>query len=115
MRSSGAVVTDREMGCAEQLARFFPLAIAVRVPVQVTALRGSNMKLREAAVLEFATPELAIFLSALPLEFDDRVRLEPNRGAPTVDAVVIAVQYHEGRKAVAVRFGEGPCDWVLQP
>jgi hypothetical protein len=24
------------------------------------------------------------------------------------------VQYHEGRKAVAVRFSHGPCDWVNQ-
>jgi hypothetical protein len=24
------------------------------------------------------------------------------------------VQYHEGRKAVAVRFSHGPCDWVTQ-
>jgi hypothetical protein len=23
------------------------------------------------------------------------------------------VQYHEGRKAVAVRFLRGPCDWVV--
>jgi hypothetical protein len=25
------------------------------------------------------------------------------------------VQYHEGRKAVAVKFAQGPCDWVTQP
>jgi hypothetical protein len=25
------------------------------------------------------------------------------------------VQYHEGRKAVAVKFAQGPCDWVMQP
>jgi hypothetical protein len=115
MRSSGAVLTDSELGCAQQLARFFPQAIAVRVPVQVTALRGGSMKLREAALLEFATAELAIFLSTLPLEFDDRVRLERNGKGRKVDAIVIAVQYQEGRKAVAVRFSEGPCDWVTQP
>jgi hypothetical protein len=31
------------------------------------------------------------------------------------DATVVAVQYHEGRKAVAVKFTQGLCDWVMQP
>jgi hypothetical protein len=114
-RSSGAALTEREEGCAEQLARFFPQVMTVRVPVQVTALRGGSMKLREAAVLEFGAAEFAIFVSTLPLEFDDRVRLERNRKGCIADATVIAVQYHEGRKAVAVRFTAGPCDWVTKP
>jgi hypothetical protein len=25
------------------------------------------------------------------------------------------VQYYEGRKAVAVKFTQGLCDWVMQP
>jgi hypothetical protein len=32
-----------------------------------------------------------------------------------VEAAVIALQYHEGRKAVAVRFLNGACDWMRQP
>jgi hypothetical protein len=114
-RSSEVALTEHELSCAEQLARFFPQAAAVRVPVQVTALRGGHTKLREATVLEFGNVEFAIFLSTLPLEFDDRVRIELNRKGCVADAVVIAVQYHEGRKAVAVRFAQGPCDWVTQP
>jgi hypothetical protein len=113
-RSSEAALTENEPGCAEQLARFFPQAVAVRVPVQVTALRGGSTKLKEATVLEFGNAETAIFLSTLPLEFDDRVRLEPSRKGCAADAIVIAVQYHEGRKAVAVRFAQGPCGWVTQ-
>jgi hypothetical protein len=89
--------------------------MAVRVPVQVTALRGGTLQLREATVLEFGTGEFAIFRSTLPLEFDDRVRLERDRKGCAADAIVIAVQYHEGRKAVAVRFTQGPCVWVTQP
>ena len=114
-RSSEATLTEHELSCAEQLARFFPQASAVRVPVQVTALRGGHTKLREATVLEFGNTEFAIFLSTLPLEFDDRVRIELHWKGFGADAVVIAVQYHEGRKAVAVRFVPGPCDWVTQP
>jgi len=51
----------------------------------------------------------------LPLEFDDRVRLERDQKGRAAEANVIAVQYHEGRKAVAVKFTQGPCDWVTQP
>jgi hypothetical protein len=97
------------------LARFFPQAVAVRVPIQVTALRGGALKLREATFLEFAAPDFAIFLSTLPLEFDDRVRLERDSKGRVADGTVIAVQYHEDRKAVAVKFVQGPCDWVTKP
>jgi hypothetical protein len=114
-RSTGLALPELEQGCTEQLARFFPQVAAVRVPVQVTALRGGHTKLREAAVVEYAAAGFAIFVSTLPLEFDDRVRLERSQKTHAADATVIAVQYHEGRKAVAVRFIKGPCEWVTQP
>ena len=114
-RSEEAILTANEQGCAERLARFFPSATAVRLPVQITALRAGNARLREATVVEYGGTEHAIFLSSLPLEFDDRVRIERDRKGCTADATVIAVQYHEGRKAVAVRFLQGPCAWVTQP
>lgn len=103
----------QEPGFAEQLARFFPRAVPLRIPIQVTTLRGGN-KLREATVVEFGGSEHAIFVCALPLEFDDHVKLQcdPQNSA---EATVVAVQYHEGRKAVAVKFNHGPCDWVTQP
>ncbi|MHB8501956.1 MAG: hypothetical protein ACYDCG_08245 [Candidatus Acidiferrales bacterium] len=110
-----ASVTVNELGCAERLARFFPRANAVRVPVQITALRAGNASLREATVVEYGGLEHAIFLSSLPLEFDDKVRIERDRNGCTAEATVIAVQYHEGQKAVAVRFLQGPCAWVTQP
>jgi hypothetical protein len=114
-RSSEITLTENGQGCAELLARFFPRATAVRVPVQITALRAGSARLREATVVEFGGSEHAIFLSSLPLEFDDKVRIERERNGGAADAKVIAVQYHEGRKAVAVRFLQGPCAWVTQP
>lgn len=113
-RSSDAAVAEREIGCAEQLARFFPEVSAVRVPVQVVAVR-TGAKLREATVLEFAGEKHAIFLSTLPLEFDDCVRLQSDKPGNSADATVVAAQYHEGRKAVAVKFTQGRCDWVTRP
>jgi hypothetical protein len=68
--------------------------------------------LREASVLEYTAAEHAIFDSTLPLEFDDRVRLEGKRKESTTDATVVAVQYHDGRKAVAVKFLHGPNSWI---
>jgi hypothetical protein len=112
-KSSGSTLVANEGACAEQLARFFPQARPVRIPVQVSASRGGRTKLREAAVVEFGGPEHAIFLSTLPLEFDDRVRIEARGKGRPAEATVVGVQYHEGRKAVAVRFLQSPCDWVV--
>jgi len=112
-KSGGLALTANEQDCAEQLARFFPQARPVRIPVQVTASRGGRTCLREAAIVEYGGPEHAIFLSTLPLEFDDRVQIEANGEGRPAEATVVGVQYHEGRKAVAVRFSQGPCDWVV--
>jgi hypothetical protein len=115
-RSSEIAVSEHEMDCAGQLARFFPGSAAVCVPVQVTALRGGGAKLREATVLEFSGAQHAIFVSQLPLEFEDHVRVHrDSRAGATAEATVVAVQYHEGRKAVAVKFTQGLCDWVMHP
>jgi hypothetical protein len=65
--------------------------------------------------VEFGTGEFAIFMTTLPLEFDDRVQLVRDGKGRPAEAVVIALQYQEGRKAVAVRFLEGSCDWMMQP
>jgi hypothetical protein len=86
----------------------------MRIPVQVTPLRAGGARLREATVVEFGGGAYAIFLTTLPLEFDDRVMLEAVREGRSAEATVVAVQYHEGRKAVAVRFSQGRCDWVTQ-
>ena len=114
---SAAVITETE-NCAEQLARFFPGTRPHRLSVQVTAVRPGSAALRESTLVEFSAPENAIFLSKLPLEFADHVRLEAEPIAEhagcTTEATVVAVQYHEGRKAVAVRFKNGPCAWVTQ-
>ena len=69
--------------------------------------------MREATVIEFGGSEHAIFLSTLPLEFDDRVRLVETREGRQAEAIVVAVQYHDGRKAVAVKFLQGAYNWMI--
>ena len=105
------IADERE--CASQLARFFPKLPAVRIPVRVTPQRPGQARAQEATVVQFGTPEYAIFLSKLALEFDDRVRLVRDGGGHPAEAAVIALQYHEGRKAVAVRFLDRPCEWMM--
>ncbi len=113
-RNGSSALVANEKSCAEQLARFFPQARAVRVPVQVTSPRGGATNLREATIVEFSSTQHAIFLSTLPLEFGDQVRLEARPQGYQAEATVDAVQYHEGHKAVAVRFLQGTCDWMMK-
>jgi hypothetical protein len=101
--------------CTEQLARFFPDANAVQVHAVVTPLRSGAKQLHESVLLEFASTKRAIFSSALPLEFADRVRLSQREGNADCDATVVAVQYHDGRKAVAVQFAGEQRLWVKRP
>jgi hypothetical protein len=107
------IADERE--CAGQLARFFPKLPRVLIPVRVTPQRPGQLRVQEATVVEFGTKEYAIFLSKLALEFDDRVRLVRDGGGHPAEAAVIALQYHQGRKAVAVRFLDRPCEWMMQP
>jgi hypothetical protein len=110
-----ALITE-ELSCSEQLARFFPKLPAARIPVHITPLRGGAppARLQEAALVEYGSEEFAIFVSTLPLEFADRVRISREGGRHSVEASVVALQYHQGRKAIAVRF-ESPCEWMRQP
>ena len=98
-----------ERGFAEQLAKFFPDLPATRFMVRVQSIRSGREKLQESTVVEFAAGQFAIFVTTLPLEFDERIQLVRN------SKVVTALQYHEGMKAVAVRFVEGTWDWMIKP
>ena len=104
--------TTEEQLCTEQLARFFPKLAAARIPVRVTPRRIGRARTQELTVIEFASEEFAIFLCRLALEFDDRVELVREGGGRPAEAVVIALQYQAGSKAVAVRFLDGPCEWM---
>jgi hypothetical protein len=101
--------------CTERLARFFPEAESVEVRALLTPLRGSAATVCESVLVKFASPDKAIFQSGLPLEFNDRVQLAQVNGSGKSEGTVIAVQYHEGQKAVAVQFVNGQSAWVNQP
>jgi len=110
-------VSARESSVGK-LAQFFPDAIAVRIPVRVTELSGGDMPaadaLHENTVIEFGTPDEVLFASSLPLGFEDKVRLESPDGSLQAEASVVAVQYQEGRTAVAARFVRAIANWIIK-
>jgi hypothetical protein len=111
------IASDAAVGetCVQKLAQLFPNASPVRIPVRVTALTASRRRLHEQTVIEFGTANEVLFASALPLEFEDRLRLLNSDGSLDVRATVVAVRYHDGRKAVAVRFEDEVGNWIIKP
>ena len=55
-----------------------------------------------------------MFISSLPLEFDDKVRMENTDGSLRIDAAVVAVQYHSGKTVVAARFTQEIGNWIIK-
>jgi hypothetical protein len=104
-----------EQTCVEKLAQLFPSVSPVRIPVNVTAVVTGRRPLQEQTVIEFGTAHEVLFASTLPLEFEDQVRLVNSDGSLDARATVVAVRYHGGGKAVAVRFVGEVGNWIIKP
>ena len=96
-----------------KLARFFPDATPVRIPVRLTRIPGEEVT--ETTVIEFGTPREVLFASRMPLEFADKVRVQNTDGTFDVEACVVALQYEPGSTAVAARFTERVTNWIVKP
>jgi hypothetical protein len=107
--------TTSNLSCVEKLAQLFPDASPVRLPVRVTTLGTSRRRLQEYTLIEFGTTHEVLFASTLPLEFEDHVRVLNSDGSLDARATVVAVRYHEGRKAVAARFASEVANWIIKP
>jgi hypothetical protein len=97
-----------------KLARFFPEATPVRIPVQLTRVADEKSGFSESTVIEFGTAREVLFASALPLEFADVLRLRNSDGTLDAEACVVAVQYNAGRTAVAARFTQQVDNWIVK-
>ncbi len=99
------------------LARFFPEATPVRIPVQFTRRNRTNGTdgVQESTVIEFGTSREVLFACATPLEFADILRLRNSDGSLDTEASVVAVQYHPGNTIVAARFLTSVPNWIVQP
>jgi hypothetical protein len=123
-----------EPDIVSRLARFFPEATPVRIPIKlsrtivngngntngngngdVTAHEHENDAVFfQETVIEFGTPREVLFVLDRPLEFADRVLVESNDGSLHAEAFVVAVQYHLERTAVAVRFLKHVPNWIVK-
>ena len=119
-----------------RLARFFPDATPVRIPIKLSRTQNrdngngnsngsgnGDVTAHEQAsenvffqdtVIEFGTPQEVLFVLDRPLQFADRVLVESNDGSLYAEGFVVAVQYHLERTAVAVRFLKHVPNWIVK-
>jgi hypothetical protein len=114
-----------QTGSVADLARFFPDATPVRIPIQFwrgespSDRAGSNNQpsghgIQESTVIEFGTPREVLFACATPLEFADILHLRNSDGSLDAEASVVAVQYHPGKTLVAARFLKSVPNWIVK-
>ena len=129
-----------EPDIVSRLARFFPDASPVRIPIKLSRTQNrvngngnsngsgngngnGDLTAREHesenvffqdTVIEFGTPHEVLFVLDRPLQFADRVLVESNDGTLHAEAFVVAVQYHLERTAVAVRFLKNVPNWIVK-
>ncbi len=113
--SRETVASRQSETCIARLAKFFPDATPVRIPVRVTEVDTAGSHESEQTVIEYGTPREVLFMSRLPFEFAGRLRLENSDGSLHVEAAVVAVQVHEGHTAVAARFSGEVANWIVKP
>lgn len=116
-----AIAHAFEEDMVSRLARFFPEATRVRIPIKLSRAAGAENENRSSngqsqnhddgvnvffqnTVIEFGTAREVLFAVDHPLEFADRVLVESNDGSLCAEASVVAVQYHTQRTVVAARF-----------
>lgn len=120
----------KQVSTVADLARFFPEATPVRIPVQLTRSHpGTEAKktssqasesatpendVLENTVIEFGTPREVLFACTMPLEFADLLRLRNSDGSLDTEASVVAVQYHPGSTIVAARFRNEVPNWIVK-
>src|SRR5947209_6285103 len=97
-----ATARGRQESTVAELARFFPEATPVRIPVEITRCTSTNEGRTSATtventVIEFGTAREVLFACSTPLEFADILRLRNSDGSLDTEASVVAVQYHPGK------------------
>src|SRR4051794_17624858 len=92
--------------CVEELARFFPGVIQVRIPVRVCQGRSGKATSSEETMIEFGTVDEVLFVSSLPLDFEDIVRVRNADNSLDFVAKIIAMHLYHDKMAIAAKFLE---------
>ncbi len=117
-----------ESDIVSRLAKFFPEATPVRIPIKLSRIHGngdgngngrrtapeSDGILLQETVIEYGTPREILFAIDRPLEFGDCVLVESRDRSLHAEASVVAVQYHPERTVVAVRFLKPVPNWIVK-
>ena len=127
---ASATVRALESDFVSRLARFFPDATPVRIPIRLSLPHGNGTErgnsngdgdtprnswhALQETVIEFSTPHEVLFVVAQPLEFADRVLIETRDGSLSAEASVVAVQYHAERTVVGARFLKDVPNWIVK-
>jgi hypothetical protein len=107
--------TAQNASAVAGLARFFPEAAPVRIPVQLArTVEAGSTEFTESTVIEFGTPREVLFACNTPLEFADVLHLRNSDGTLDIEASVVAVQYHPGNTVVAARFLSAVPNWIVK-
>ena len=117
-----------------RLARFFPDATPVRIPIHLSRAHENASDNRNGngngnghasppqdawlamqdTVIEFSTTQEVLFVVAQPLEFADHVLIETRDGSLRAEASVVAVQYYAERTVVGARFLKPVPNWIVK-
>jgi len=100
--------------CVEELARFFPGVVQVRVPVKVCKGRSGKATSAEQTMIEFGTADEVLFVSGLPLDFEDIVRVRNADGSLDIVAKIIAMHLYHDKMAIAAKFVEEVPNWIIK-
>ncbi len=115
-----------EQDIVSRLARFFPDATPVRIPIKLSRTNSNgegngddNAHENESVffqdtVIEFGTPREVLFVVDRPLEFADSVLVESKDGSLHAEGAVVAVQYKPEWTVVAVRFLKPVPNWIVK-
>ena len=115
-----------ESDIVSRLAKFFPEASPVRIPIKLSRIHGDGDGsgcrtaheragiLLQETVIEYGTPHAVLFAVDRPLEFGDCVLIESRDRSLHAEASVVAVQYHPERTVVAVRFLKPVPNWIVK-
>jgi hypothetical protein len=100
--------------CVEELARFFPGVMQVRIPVMVCKGRSVKAAPAEQTIIEFGTADEVLFVSGLPLDFEDVVRVRNADGSLDITAKIVAMHLHHDKMAIAAQFLEDVPNWIIK-
>jgi len=104
----------QEKSGLRRLVELFPGATPMRIPISVLVPRGKGHGLEENTSIEYGTARMVFFESRLPLELDDKFRLQNSDGSLEAEAIVVGLHFVGGRRASADRFVAEVRNWIIQ-